>query len=119
MALKPAGPSAVQQGLIAISAIVIAVLLVLIGFMARIVIEPAVDNQTTSAPPPVEMTTTDSREPDADLLASLGLLTEMRDVLQEEFFNPDAVTDRALQAGALAGIIGATATEIDVEQLAS
>ena len=73
MALKPAGPSAAQQGLIAISAIVIAVLLVLIGFMVRIVTEPAVDSQITSVAPPAEMVTTDSREPDADLLASLGL----------------------------------------------
>ena len=119
MALKPASPSAAQQGLIAISAIVIAVLLVLIGFMVRIVTEPVVDSQIASVSPAEPVATTDSREIDADLLASLGLLTEMRDVLQKEFFNPDAVTDRALQAGALAGLIGATAAEFDVEQLAS
>ena len=119
MALKPTGPSALQQSLIGLSAIVIAVLLVLIGFMARIVTEPATESQRTSVAPPAEIVTTDSREPDADLLASLGLLTEMRDVLQEEFFDPDGVTDRTLQAGALAGLIGATATEFDVEQLAS
>ena len=91
-------------------------LLVLIGFMARIVTESTSENQIASVAPPAEIASTDSREPDADLLASLGLLTEMRDVLQQEFFDPDGVTDRTLQAGALAGLIGATATEFDVEQ---
>ena len=42
---------------------------------------------------------------DANSSAEFGILDEIADILRDDFVNPDAVTDRALQQGSIQGII--------------
>ena len=109
-----------QKTIVGVSLFLIAGLLVTLGFLGRVVTETVdpvqIRQDIPAAATPVGSTDNSSLAPTVpqDFL----LLDEMREVLQEEFFDPNAVTNRTLETGILAEVIALTGSdEFDLERM--
>ena len=111
-----------QKIIVGVSLFLIAGLLVTLGFLGRVVtdtVEPAQIRQDTpvsAAPAGSTETSSLASTVPQDFL----LLDEMREVLQEEFFDPDAVANRTLETGILAEIIALGGSDtFDLERISN
>ena len=98
-----------QRIVVGVSLFLIAGLLVTLGFLGRVVTETVDTTQIPeekiiSAAPVSTQTSSMAVTNPTDLL----LLDEMREVLQEEFFDPNAVANLSLETGILSEVIALT-----------
>ena len=109
-----------QKTIVGVSLFLIAGLLITLGFLGRVVTETTdpvqIRQDIPAAATPVGSIENSPLAPTVpqDFL----LLDEMREVLQEEFFDPNAVTNRTLETGILAEVIALTGSdEFDLERM--
>ena len=107
-----------QKIVVGVSLFLIAGLLVILGFLGRIITEPVetaqVREDTNVSAPATSIQIPSVVTIPEDFL----LLDEMREILQEEFFDKSAAENRSLETGVLSEIIALTGTDsFDLERI--